>query len=97
MRRAAFSGSAEGAGSAGRFPKRSSGSGEVEPLGVGPVHRVQGMEHEGQGEGKGEGVRDGLGGHEALEAEEVVSDEDGGQEEDALPRRGDDAGGRPDR
>ena len=55
------------------------------------------MEHEGQGEGEGEGVRDGLSGHEALEAEKVVSDEDGGQEEDALPRRRDDAGGRPDR
>ena len=97
MRRAAFSGSAEGAGSAGRFPKRSSGLGEVEPLGVGPVHRVQGMEHEGQGDGEGEDVRDGLSGHEALEGEKAVSDEDGGQEEDALPRRGVDAGGRPER
>ena len=97
MRRAAFSGSAEGAGSAGRFPKRRRGSGEVEPLCIGAVHRVQGMEHEGQGDGEGEDVRDGLSGHEALEGEKAVSDEDGGQEEDALPRRRDDAGGQPDR
>ena len=70
---------------------------DIQALCVGAVHRVEGVEHEGQGEGEGEGVRDGLSGHEAHEAEEMVSDEDGGQEQDALPRRGDDAGGRPDR
>ena len=79
------------------LPEAAAGSGEVEPLRVGAVHRVEGVEHEGQGEGEGEGVRDGLSGHEAHEAEEMVSDEDGGQEQDALPRRGDDAGGQPDR